>query len=148
MEKKKKLGLPSVIATGVGVIIATSCLLSLGQGAGTIGTPFILSMALACALNCFAAFSMSELNALMPDLTGGLAQYTLACVGPFLTILIMTGGYLIGNTMVASVECAMFGNTILTIFPQSPVPSTVYCVIILIFLVLINLKGIDLFAKI
>ena len=45
MEKKKKLGLPSVIATGVGVIIATSCLLSLGQGAGTIGTPFILSMA-------------------------------------------------------------------------------------------------------
>lgn len=28
MEKKKKLGLPSVIATGVGVIIATSCLLS------------------------------------------------------------------------------------------------------------------------
>ena len=148
MEKKKKLGLPSVIATGVGVIIATSCLLSLGQGAGTIGTPFILSMVLACALNCFAAFSMSELNALMPDLTGGLAQYTLACVGPFLTILIMTGGYLIGNTMVASVECAMFGNTILTIFPQSPVPSTVYCVIILIFLVLINLKGIDLFAKI
>ena len=116
MEKKKKLGLPSVIATGVGVIIATSCLLSLGQGAGTIGTPFILSMALACALNCFAAFSMSELNTLMPDLTGGLAQYTLACVGPFLTILIMTGGYLIGNTMVASVECAMFGNTILTIF--------------------------------
>lgn len=147
MDEKKKLGLPSVIATGVGVIIATSCLLSLGQGAGTIGTPFIISMILACALNCFAAFSMSELNALMPNLTGGLAQYTLACVGPFITILIMTGGYLIGNTIVASVECAMFGNTILTIYPQSPVPSTVYCVTILIILVLINLRGVDVFAK-
>ena len=80
MEEKKKLGLFSVIATGVGVIVATSCLLSLGQGAGTIGTPFIMSMMLACMLNCFAAFAMAELNALMPNLTGGLAQYTLACV--------------------------------------------------------------------
>ena len=26
MEGKKKLGLPSVVATGVGVIVATSCL--------------------------------------------------------------------------------------------------------------------------
>lgn len=147
MDEKKKLGLPSVIATGVGVIIATSCLLSLGQGAGAIGTPFIISMILACALNCFAAFSMSELNALMPNLTGGLAQYTLACVGPFVTILIMAGGYLIGNTIVASVECAMFGNTILTIYPKSPVPSMVYCVAILIILVLINLRGVDVFAK-
>lgn len=99
MEGKKKLGLPSVVATGVGVIVATSCLLSLGQGAGTIGTPFILSMVLACMLNCFAAFGMAELNALMPNLTGGLAQYTLACVGPFITILIMVGGYLFGNTI-------------------------------------------------
>ena len=29
MEEKKKLGLFSVIASGVGVIVATSCLLSL-----------------------------------------------------------------------------------------------------------------------
>ena len=51
MEDKNKLGLFSVIASGVGVIVATSCLLSLGQGAGTIGTTFIISMILACTLN-------------------------------------------------------------------------------------------------
>ena len=148
MENKKKLGLPSVIATGVGVVVATSCLLSLGQGAGAIGTPFILSMLLACILNCFAASSMAELNALMPNLTGGLAQYTLACVGPFITILIMVGGYLFGNTIVASVECAMFGNTILEIFPDSPVPASFYCVGILVILILVNLNGVDIFAKV
>lgn len=148
MEEQKKLGLPSVVATGVGVIVATSCLLSLGQGAGTIGMPFILSMVLACLLNCFAAFGMAELNALMPNLTGGLAQYTLACVGPFVTILIMVGGYLFGNTIVASVECAMFGNTILKIFPNSPIPSVVYCVVVLLILIIVNLNGVDLFAKI
>ncbi len=148
MEEKKKLGLFSVIATGVGVIVATSCLLSLGQGSGAIGTPFIISMILACLLNCFAAFAMSELNALMPNLTGGLAQYTLACVGPFVTILIMVGGYIFGNTIVASVECAMFGNTILEMFPNSPVPSVVYCVAILVVLIVVNLNGVDLFAKV
>jgi amino acid transporter len=146
--EEKKLGLFSVIATGVGVIVATSCLLSLGQGAGTIGTPFIISMILACLLNCFAAFAMSELNALMPNLTGGLAQYTLACVGPFITILIMVGGYIFGNIIVASVECAMFGNTILEIFPNSPIPSVVYCVAILVVLIVVNLNGVDLFAKV
>ena len=148
MEGMKKLGLPSVVATGVGVIVATSCLLSLGQGAGTIGTPFILSMVLACMLNCFAAFGMAELNALMPNLTGGLAQYTLACVGPFITILIMVGGYLFGNTIVASVECAMFGNTLLEIFPHSPIPSVAYCIVVLLVLIVVNLKGVDLFAKV
>ena len=35
--EEKKLGLPSVISTGVGLIVATSCLMSLGQGAGAEG---------------------------------------------------------------------------------------------------------------
>ena len=148
MDENKKLGLFSVIATGVGVIVATSCLLSLGQGAGAIGTPFIISMIIACVLNCFAAFAISELNALMPNLTGGLAQYTLACVGPFVTILIMVGGYIFSNTIVASIECAMFGNTIVELFPNSPIPSEVYCVAVLIILIIVNLNGVDLFAKV
>lgn len=96
----------------------------------------------------FAAFGMAELNALMPNLTGGLAQYTLACVGPFITILIMVGGYLFGNTIVASVECAMFGNTLLEIFPHSPIPSVTYCIVVLLVLIVVNLKGVDLFAKV
>ena len=85
----KKLGLPSVISTGVGLIVATSCLMSLGQGAGALGTGFIISMILACAINICTALSMAELNALMPNLTGGLAQYTLAGMGPFITIVTM-----------------------------------------------------------
>lgn len=45
--EEKKLGLPSVISTGVGLIVATSCLMSLGQGAGALGTGFIISIILA-----------------------------------------------------------------------------------------------------
>lgn len=45
MEGKKKLGLPSVVATGGGVIVATSCLLSVGHFLRTVHTcyPFLFS---------------------------------------------------------------------------------------------------------
>lgn len=144
----KKLGLGSVVATGVGLIVATSCLLSLGIGASAIGTTFIISMAIACFLNIMTALSVSELNAIMPNLTGGLAQYTLACMGPFVTVIVMVGGYLVCNTIVGSAECAMFGNTINHIFPKAGIPGSAYCVVLLVILILTNLNGVDMFAKV
>ncbi len=145
--EKKKLGLPSVIATGVGLIVATSCLMSLGQGAGSIGTGFIITMLIACAVNICTALSLAELNALMPNLTGGLAQYTLACFGPFVSIITMVGGYLVCNSITGSVECAMFGNAINSVFHTS-VPSNVYCIVLLVILIIANLQGVDMFARI
>lgn len=145
--KEKKLGLVSVVATGIGLIVATSCLLSLGQGASAVGVSFILAMAVACVLNIFTALSISELNAVMPNLTGGLAQYTLASFGPFITIIAMVGGYLVCNTIVGSAECAMFGNTLGSVLPI-PIPGSVYTIVLLVILIIINLNGVDVFAKV
>lgn len=143
----KKLGLPSAIATGVGLIVATSCLMSLGQGTSILGTGFIITMVLACIINIFTALSMAELNALMPNLTGGLAQYTLAGMGPFVTILTMVGGYLVCQMIAGSVECAMFGNAINSVF-DTGVPSCVFSIIMVALLIIANLMGVDIFAKI
>ena len=87
--ENKKLGLGSVVSISVGLVIATSCLVSLGQGSGTLGVPFIGAMIIACLLNMTTVASLSELNGLMPNTTGGLAQYTLACMGPFPTMISM-----------------------------------------------------------
>ena len=103
-EKDRTLGLRSVVSISVGLVIATSCLVSLGQGAGSIGVVFIGAMVIACLLNMTTVASLSELNALMPNTTGGLAQYTLACMGPFPTLISMVGGYLICNIMSSGVE--------------------------------------------
>lgn len=143
----KKLGLPSVISTGVGLIVATSCLMSLGQGAGTLGTGFIVPMVIACMINILTALCMSELNALMPNLTGGLAQYTLAGMGPFITIVTMVGGYLVCQAIAGSVECAMFGNAVNQVF-DTGLSSSVFCIAMLVVLIIANLLGIDMFAKI
>ncbi|MEE3421070.1 MAG: APC family permease [Lachnospiraceae bacterium] len=145
--EEKKIGLPSAIATGVGLIVATSCLMSLGQGAGSIGITFIIAMVIACVFNLITALSLAELNALMPNLTGGLAQYTLAALGPFVSVIAMVGGYLVCNTICGAVECAMFGNTMNSVF-KTGLPSSVFCVILLVVLIIANLYGIDMFAKI
>ena len=143
----KKLGLPSAIATGVGLIVATSCLMSLGQGTSILGTGFIITMVMACLINILTALSMAELNALMPNLTGGLAQYTLAGMGPFITILTMVGGYLVCQAIAGTVECAMFGNAINSVF-DTGIPSWVFSVIMVAVLILANLQGVDIFAKV
>lgn len=145
--EERKLGLPSVISTGVGLIVATSCLMSLGQGAGALGTGFIYTMIMACLINILTALCLSEMNALMPNLTGGLAQYTLAGLGPFITIVVMVGGYIVCQAIAGSVECAMFGNAINTVF-DTGIPSSVWCIMLLVILIIANILGVDMFAKI
>ncbi len=148
MQKEKNLGLGSVIATGVGLIVATSCLLSIGQGTSAIGTPFIISMTLACIFNILTALSICELNALMPNLTGGMAQFTLACCGPLITIVTNVGGFLCCQVILGSSEAAMFGNTLSQVLPAIPLPGSAYSICLVLILCLFNLRGVDMFAKI
>ncbi|MBP5175108.1 MAG: APC family permease [Treponema sp.] len=145
---QKSLGLASVIATGVGLIVATSCLLSIGQGASAIGTPFIISMAVACAFNILTALSICELNALMPNLTGGMAQFTLASLGPFATIIVNVGGFLCCQIILGSSEAAMFGNTLSEVFKSVPISGSVYTIALIVVLFILNMFGVDMFAKI
>ncbi|MDR0671898.1 MAG: APC family permease [Oscillospiraceae bacterium] len=147
MRNQAKLGLGSAVSTGVGLIVATSCLMTLGQGSGALGVAFILPMVVACALNMMTAASLCELSALMPNLTGGLAQYTLAGLGPFPTIVSMVGGYLFCNSMPASVEAAMLGLAVVEI-TGLPISPTLVGIAVTIALIIASLNGIDVFAKI
>ncbi len=143
----KKLGLSSVISTGVGLIVATSCIMSLGMGAGALGIGFLVAMLIAALINMFTALSISELNALLPNVTGGLAQYTLAGMGPFVSLVSMAGGYLVCNLLCGTVEMAMFGNVMISILPYD-ISSSVYSAVMLVVLLIANLNGVDMFAKI
>ncbi|MBO5239714.1 MAG: APC family permease [Lachnospiraceae bacterium] len=144
---EKKLGLGNVVSVSVGLVVATSCLVSLGSGAGTLGVTFILAMAIAMLLNMTTVASLSELNALMPNTTGGLAQYTLAALGPFPTLISMVGGYIICNTMSCGVEASIFSFSLADTLELN-IPSFVYTLIMTVVILLANLRGIDMFAKI
>ena len=139
----KKIGIFGAVSTGVGMLIATSCFISSASGASAVGTPFIIAIIIACIANMMAVLSIAELNAIMPDLTGGIAQYTLAGLGPLVTIVTMVGGYLISNVFAAPAEGAMFAGVMSEIAGDS-VPPAVFSVGITIILIIVNLKGVNM----
>ena len=145
--KEKKLGLVSVVSTGVGLVVATSCLVSLCGGASAIGTMCVISIIIACGLNMLTAASLAELNALMPNVTGGLAQYTMAGLGYFATLVSMVGGYLICNCLAAPAEGAMFG-IVMKELTGVKLPSSVFAIGLTVILTVVNLLGVDMFAKV
>ena len=55
---EKKLSLGNVVSISVGLVVATSCLVSLGEGSGTLGVTFILAMAIAMLLNMTTVASL------------------------------------------------------------------------------------------
>lgn len=141
----KKLGLFSAVATGVGMLVATSCFISLASGTSMVGMPFIIAIVTACLLNMIVITSISELNAVMPNLTGGLAQYMLAGLGPVATIIAMLGGYIIANIFAAPAEGAMFAN-VMNDFLGNGIPPAVWSVSLTVILVVINLMGVNMSA--
>jgi len=141
---ERKLGLTSAIAAGVGLIVATSCLVSLSQGVGIAGKGFIIAMIIAFGMNILVAFSFAEMNALMP-ITGGLGQYTQATLGPFISMIAVIGGYLFTNIFAGSSEAAMIGFVVTsTVLPNAnPILITMA---VLTMLLLINYFGIKSYA--
>ena len=139
----KKIGVFGAVSTGVGMLIATSCFISSASGASAVGTPFVIAIVIACIANMMAVLSIAELNAIMPNLTGGIAQYTLAGLGPLITIVTMVGGYLISNVFAAPAEGAMFANVMNEIVGDA-VPPAVFSVGITIILIIVNLMGVNM----
>jgi len=146
MGQTKKLGLGSGIAVCVGLIVATSCLLSLGQGFGLASTGFILPLFIVVILNSFIAISFAELNSIMPNMNGGVGQYTLIGMGPVASIISNISAYVLTMIFATSVELSMCGMVLHEIFPN--IPTVVFSVAILVILFTLNLYGLDVFSKI
>jgi amino acid transporter len=146
-EEKKKLGLFSAICVCVGLIVASSCLLSLGQGVGLGGKWFILAIGIVAVLNICVALSFTELHDLMPNIEGGLGQYTKAALGPMVSIISNTSAYVFVNLMALPVEISMCGLVINQVFLPY-VPAPLIGVVVILLLTVVNWFGVDIFSKV
>ncbi len=143
----KKLGLFSGVAVCVGLIVATSCLISLGNGVGLAGSGFLLPLGIAMILNIFVAISFGELHSLMPKVEGGLGQYTLAAIGPVPSIISNVSAYVLCMILAGGAEALMCGIVVSEVFLPDVNPAIISAVVVGI-LFLTNMRGIDLFSKI
>lgn len=147
MENQKKLGLGSAVSVCVGLIVATSCLLLLGQGMGLAGSGFVVSLGIVLFLNIMLALTFGELHAIMPNVEGGLGQYTLAGLGPVASVVSNLSAYVITMILASSVEMALCGMVINELFLPM-VPAPILSSLLLAILFFVNYKGIDIFAKV
>ena len=74
-------------------------------------------------------------------------RYTLACMGPFPTMISMVGGYLICNILSCGVEASIFAYAMSQTL-HLPIPSIGYTIIMTVIVMVANLFGVDMFAKI
>ena len=147
MKTEKKLGLGSGISICVGLIVATSCLVSLGTGIGSVGRWFIIPLFCVMILNWFVAISFSELNSIMPDVDGGTGQYLLTGVGPVFSIIGNVGTYVIAMIFAMTSELSICGMVFQDLFFPNMDARILSLIILAVFFV-INLRGVDLFAKV
>lgn len=141
---RREMGLWPTVATAVGIVVSSTALVSLGQGYGFGGPAFIIPMLIALVLNLFVAFSFAELSGMLP-VAGGINHYTLPAMGPFMGIIAVISGYLIVSIFGGAAEAAVAGLVLHDVFVSSVSP-TIWAIVILIVLILINLRGVKTFA--
>jgi len=142
---KKTLGFWSCFAVAVGCVVASSTLVSLGQGMGIAGGGFVIAMFTAWLLQHFSAQSYAELACMMPA-SGGIRTYTRVAMGALPAVVATLLGYVVPNLFAAPTELAVAGSVLTeTFFPT--VSPMLFGGCILGFLTLMNIIGVDLFAK-
>jgi amino acid transporter len=143
--KQSKLGFWACFAVAVGLVVASSTLVTLGQGMGMSGQGFILAMIAAWLLQLFSAQSFAELTTSLPK-SGSINVYARIALGPAAGIVAILAGYVYMSFLTVPAELAVAGAVCNTVF-TSDVSPMVFALILLGVFTVANLLGIDVFAK-
>ncbi|OXY81296.1 APC family permease [Oceanimonas doudoroffii] len=141
----RTLGLGSLLAVAVGLVVSQGVMVLMLQGAGIAGLGFIIPLAIGYILALTYVASFSELSLMIPR-AGSLSSYTEVSIGHFPAILAVFSGYIVVAMFALSAELLLLDFIIDKIYPGVFPPMSIGIGLLAVFTVL-NLMGIDLFAK-
>lgn len=136
--------MPAVIAAACGLVVASTTLVSLGQGFGLGGPGFIIAMIAAIIINLCVALTFGELSGIIPK-AGSIDHYTMPALGRFLAMLAVISGYLIVTLFAGAAEAAVPGIIFNEVLAPG-VPPIVYTTVVVLLLAWVNYRGIEVFA--
>ncbi|WP_445401749.1 APC family permease [Zobellella sp. An-6] len=139
------LGLGSLLAVAIGLVVSQGVMVLMLQGAGIAGLGFIIPLAIGYVLALTYVYSFSELSLMIPR-AGSLSSYTEVAIGQFPAILAVFSGYIVVAMFALSAELLLLDFIIDKIYPGVFPPMSVGIGLLAVFTGL-NLMGIDLFAK-
>ncbi len=143
---RRILGLGSLLAVAIGLVVSQGVMVLMLQGAGIAGLGFIIPLGIGFLLALTYVFSFSELSLMIPR-AGSLASYTEVAIGHFPAILAVFSGYVAVAMFALSAELLLVDFIVGKIYPGIFPPMTVGLGLLAIFTVL-NLMGLDVFARI
>jgi amino acid transporter len=137
------VGLPTAIGTVFGLIVASTVLVSVGQGFAASWV-FVAALAIALLTMYLQAMSFSELATMIPK-AGSMNEYVRAGLGPFLASLTVLMGYVAIVIFPGAAE-AFLPASVITNFLGSGLDFKVWVAIIMAFVLVVNLAGVRPFA--
>jgi len=140
-----RLGLAALLSVAIGVIVGQSTLVSLLQSAGMAGWGFLGAMAIGCVLMLINSATFAELALLMPR-AGGLGGYCEAALGPFPAVFAVFAGYVVPAMFGPAAELLLVDGVMAQLLPGA-LPAMGWAALLLGALLLLNLLGTDVFAR-
>ena len=141
---KRTLGLFSLIAIGVGMVIGQGALVTVLQGVGINAPAFFVAMLFAFALALSYIFTFTELSLMMPK-AGGISTYTEVAIGHLPAIVVTIGGYLGLAIFAGAADIFLLNYVFDVLYPNlfSNIGLWIYVIVIIL-----NLLGVDVFASV
>jgi Amino acid transporters len=145
-NQKVKMGLPTMMAICIGLVIVQGSMNSAMQGIGIGGMSFFAAMLCAFVLAQFNAMSFAELSLMFPQ-EGTLATYTRKAIGHFPAIVSVFAGYVVVAILALPVEMFLVESMLGQILPQIH-SAKLLPILMLGLLTVTNLIGTDVFSKV
>jgi amino acid transporter len=141
--ERRAIGLPTAIGTVFGLIVATSVLVSVGQGFAASWI-FLLALAIGLVAMYLQGMSLSELATMIPK-AGSMNEYVRAGLGAFAASLTVLMGYVAIQFFVTSAE-AFLPAAIIHGYLGSGLDAKWWVVIIVGAVAALNIAGVRPFA--
>jgi len=144
-DLKRVLGLKSLIAVGVGLVVSQGIMALMLQGVGTAGIGFIIPLTIAFILALTYVTSFAELSLMFPK-AGGFSKYTEIAIGHFPALLGTYSGYVVVAMFALPTELLLVDLLIGSVYPDLFPPMLLGGGVLILF-TLLNIVGVDVFAK-
>jgi amino acid transporter len=140
------LGFAALFAVAIGVIVAQSTIVSLLQAVGIAGWGFAGAMVVGWLLMMCNSATYAELALMMPRATG-ISAYIGAGLGPLPAIFAVFAGYVVPALFGPAAELLLVDAVLEQLLPGA-LPAFGWAALLLGVLVVLNLLGTDVFARV
>ncbi|MBU2602368.1 MAG: APC family permease [Actinobacteria bacterium] len=140
----RALGFWESFATAVGLVVAGTTMVSLGNGFGLGGMAFMIPAFIALIVSILIAFSYAELANMMPG-AGMIGDYTAPALGRLAAIFGVLGGYIVLVAAAGAMESVVAGLSLNDLWG---VPVKPFAFALLALFCIVNLLGVKFFGRV